>query len=327
MPKLKYRETKEETSVETLSAERFYETKYYGLFLNAYDFTNISKEQKHYLLKRMWSRGTCAAFIIEGTKPDPTLEDVISNKTPSSLVLAEENKNGLLCFVPYAAVSYNIDDFPSVVNFVAKRGATFIPQEPKIVNKDCVIGFAHTSHTPVRDMVLFYIKKIVDVENTINTNLFTHKLPRLIVCSPEDRNRVEEIVSAIERGEHKLFLDVNDFQAIKNVLDSGNASYIIDKLYQYKTNLENELLTFLGINNVAIQKAERLITDEANANNEIINDSSDCFLDSLKDFCEDIKNVLGYDIEVKAKSSPQSNMDGEEFELTNASEDMDGDLQ
>lgn len=58
---------------------------------------------------------------------------------------------------------------------------------------------------------------------------------------------------------------------------------------------------------MAIQKAERLITDEANSNNELINDSSDCFLDSLRDFCKDISTVLGYEIEVKAKSSPASN--------------------
>ena len=323
MPKVKFKDFKGDSTSQGLSARRFYETKYYGLFLNAYDFTNLSKEQKHYLLKSMWMRGTCCAFIIEGTRPDASLKDIISNKTPSSLVLAQEEKNGLLCFVPYAAVSYNIDDFPSVVTYVAKRGATFIPKTPKIVNKDCVIGYAHTSHASVRDMVRFYIDKIVDVEQTIETNLFTHKLPRLIICSPEDKNRVENIVEAIENGEKKLFLDVADWQAIKNVLDSGTGSYIIDKLYQYKTNLENELLTFLGINNVSIQKAERLITDEANANNEIINDSSDCFLDSLKNFCEDITAVLGYEISVKSKSSPASNMVDEEYVYEKGDEEND----
>ena len=323
MPKVKFKDTKEDATCEVLTARRFYETKYYGLFLNAYEFTNISKEQKHYLLKRMWTRGTCAAFIIEGTKPDASLMDIMQNKTPSSLVLAEEDKKGLLCFVPYAAMTYNIDDFPSVITYVAKRGATFIPTKPAVVNRDCVIGYAHTSHQSVRAMVMFYIEKIVDVEQTIATNLFTHKMPRLIVCSPEDRQRVEDIMDAIERGEHKVFLDANDWQAIKNVLDSGAGSYIIDKLYQYKTNLENELLTFLGINNVAIQKAERLITDEANSNNELINDSSDCFLDSLKEFCKDIGKVLGYEIEVKAKSSPASNDPKEPEDITDEGGDED----
>ena len=33
----------------------------------------------------------------------------------------------------------------------------------------------------------------------------------------------------------------------------------LQALYQYKQNLENELLTFLGINNVPIEKKERLM--------------------------------------------------------------------
>ena len=44
MPKVKYRELKESVNSEKLNALRFYESKYFGLFLNAYKFTNSSKQ-------------------------------------------------------------------------------------------------------------------------------------------------------------------------------------------------------------------------------------------------------------------------------------------
>ena len=155
-------------------------------------------------------------------------------------------------------------------------------------------------------------------------NLFVHKLPRLVVCSPEDRSRVEDLMEAIERGEKKLFLDAQDVQAIKNVLESGsNTSYIIDKLYQYKQNLENELLTFLGVNNVPVEKKERLITDEAQSNDQLINDSSDCFLDCLNDFCDEVSRILNYPIQVEAKSSPASNENEEEEEAEEEEEESE----
>ena len=326
MPKIKFSEIKKSGVGEGLSARRFYESKYFGLFLDAYEFTNISEEQKHFLLKKMWKQGTCAALILEGTKPDASLKQLLSNSSADTLqVDAPENPNGLLVFCGYAPCSWNANDWPSTLTLVNHRGTTFIPTDIKKVNIDVVIGYAHTSHGSIRDMVLYYIDRICEVEDTIETQLFTHKLPRLIICSPEDRKRVEDIVEAIERGEHKLFLDVNDWQAIKNVLDSGGA-YIIDKLYQYKQNLENELLTFLGINNVAIQKQERLIVDEANANNEVINESSDCFLDSLKAFCKRISEVLDYPIDVKAKfSAPviQAEEQAEEDSEMEDEEDVD----
>ena len=302
MPKLRYREITKEVEEETYTARRFYENKYFGLFLNAYKFTNLTKNQERYLLKKLWKNGTICAFVLAGTQEDPSLKQLLSNSSKSTMELGNDSPYGLLIFVPYAVNQYNIEDEPSVVNYVNVRGATFIPKGIYKVNKDCVIGWAHKSHAPIRNLVLYYI------ESTINMNLFVHKLPRLVVCSPEDRSRVEDLMEAIERGEKKLFLDANDVQAIKNVLDAGgNTSFIIDKLYQYKQNLENELLSFLGINNLAIEKKERLITDEANSNNQLINDSSDCFLDCLKDFCEEVSNILNYPLSVEANSSPASN--------------------
>ena len=310
MPKMRYRDYKEPIEAENLTARRFYESKYFGLFMNAYKFTNLSYNQSRYMLKKLWKNGTVCAFILEGSRKEPTLKEALTNTSKNTVSVGFEEDKGLIIFCPYAVQQWNIEDEPAVVTYVNTRGATFIPNTPKIVNKDCVIGWAHTSHMPVVSLVRYYVDRIVDVENTIETNLFVHKLPRLVICSPQDRERVKNIVEAIERGEHKLFLDVDDWQAVKNVLESGQGSYIIDKLYLYKQNLENELLSFLGINNIQIEKKERLITDEAESNNQLINDSSDCFLDSLKDFCKLLSSVLDYEVTVEAKSSPQSN---EEF--------------
>ena len=311
--KMKYKDIIKNADDQTYSSRRFYENKYFGLFINAYKFNGISKNQERYLLKTLWDTGTICAFILEGTKKDPTLKQLLSNSSINTIAVGEDNPNGVLCLVPYATSKYNIEDAPSVVSYINKRGATFIPEGLKKVNVDCVIGWAHTSHASIRNLVLYYIDKIVDVENTIGMNLFVHKLPRLVVCSPEDKSRVEDLMEKIEAGEKKLFLDAQDVQAIKNVLDSGsNTSYIIDKLYQYKQNLENELLTFLGINNVAFEKKERLITDEAQSNDQLINDCSDCFLDSLKNFCNEVSDYLDYPLSVEAKSSPASNENQEE---------------
>jgi len=302
MPKLKYSEIKREGTDEKLDARRFYETKFYGIFLNAFEFPELDQEQQHYLLKRFWKDGCVNAFILEDSKPTKTMDNLIGNKSASSITM-NENENGLIVFTPFSAIQWNIYDFPTIVNATNTRGARFIPTKPMIVNKDCVVGYAHTSHCSIRSLVRFYIDKICDVENTISTNLFVHKLPRLVVVSPEDRNRVEELISKIEAGEHKLFLDAEDYTAIKQVLESGG-TYIIDKLYQYKQSLENELLTLLGIDNVGLDKRERLVVDEANANNDIINDNNDCFLDTLKAFCKQVSEILGYPLSVKAKASP-----------------------
>ena len=295
--KVKFKDIKyQEGEAFTFTAKRFYENKYFGMFVNHYRFPNLSKNQNRYLFKQFWDKGTVAAFIIEGTAKEPSLKQLLSNSSPNTIDPSNE-ESGVLCLVPYACAKYNIEDAPSVITYVNTRGATFIPNTMKKVNVDCVIGWAHSSHAPIRSLVMYYIERIVDVENTINVNLFVHKLPRLIVCSPEDKARVEELMDRIEAGDKKLFLSADDVAAIKNVLESGaGTSYIIDKLYQYKQNLENELHTFLGFNNVPVEKAERLITAEADSNNEVIEECSNCFTSCLDDFAEECLDVLGYDL-------------------------------
>lgn len=320
--KIKYKDIKyEEVESNTYSASRFYENKYFGLFLNRYRFSNLTKNQNRFLFKSYWQRGTIAFSIVEGSKSLPTMKQLLSNSNPNTINPQDESENGILLLTPYATSKYNIEDEPSIVNLVNKRGATFIPREPQKVNIDVVIGWAHSSHAPIRSLVMYYIERIVDVENTINMNLFVHKLPRLVVCSPEDKARVEDLMESIERGEKKLFLDAQDVEAIKNVLDSGsNTSYIIDKLYQYKQNLENELSTFLGFNNIPVEKAERLITAEANSNNDLIKECGDCFLSCLENTKDEVKEVLGYDMgELEVVSAP----DEEEQEYTSPEEESE----
>ena len=103
--------------------------------------------------------------------------------------------------------------------------------------------------------------------------------------------------------EDGLFVDANDVDSLK-VLVTGN-QYIIDKLYQQKQAYENELLTYLGIDNLGtMQKKEHLQLDEANSNNELINDFGDCFLECMKSFFERIKTYLGYEITIEAIARP-----------------------
>lgn len=297
------RQKKKNALLRKAEVERYYRTKFFSTFLNNFEIEGLNEQQARFYLIQLWEKGTIAAFILEGSKP----LSIVPNQELA-------NPNGELILTPYSPSEYNIYNYPTKVNLIRLRGATFIPQKPMIVNKSCVIGFAHKSHCSVRYLVDFYAEKIADVEMTINTNLFAHKLPRLVICSPEDKARVQELMNAIDNGQERLFLDVNDWQAIKNVLDSG-ATYIIDKLQVYKETLVNECLTMLGVDNKGGDKKERLIVDEVNANNDIINLGNSSFLDEMRLFFDNVNNILGYECSIKAKMSPVNSIAYGEIDL------------
>lgn len=279
-----------------------YMWKYFNLFLGAYRISNVSEDQQEFILRRFWSMGKLAAFIVEGTKLPEGNELASVNSYP----------NGMIAFTDFAPVIYNIYDWPVVVNLIKTRGASFIPSERLNVNEKCVIGYCQKNKLPVKTIVEYYVSRIVDIEMTIRQQLNSHKVPWLIAVAPENEEKMKALWDKLMNDDDGLFLSANEVEALK-ILVGGNASYIIDKLYQQKQAYENELLTYLGIDNLGtMQKKEHLQLDEANSNNELINDFGDCFLDTMKSFFERINEYLGYPIEIEAIARPVESEHSEE---------------
>ena len=277
-------------------AYQFYIQKYYNLFMGAYKFNGITMQQQDYILKKLWAEGKIASFIVAGTK-------LAEGEVPTNV---NQYPNGMIAFCPFAPFLFDIYDFPIQVNLVNVRGAKFIPTTPQVVNKDVVIGYAQKSKKPVLSIVEYFIQKIVDVDMTIRVQLKSHKVPFLIATTPENESKMKALWDKINADDEVLYMSPSEIESIKSVLQTGNA-YIIDKLYSYRQALENELLTYLGIDNMGImEKKEHLINSEVNSNNDLINDHSDNFLSCLKDWCDRIKKYLGYEISVEATSSPVS---------------------
>ena len=79
----------------------------------------------------------------------------------------------------------------------------------------------------------------------------------------------------------------------------SGAPYLIDKLYNYKQAVFGEALTFFGVSNLGnIEKNERMITDEVNANNELTYHCADTFKQPLQEFIERTNEVLNHKFEL-----------------------------
>lgn len=63
-------------------------------------------------------------------------------------------------------------------------------------------------------------------------------------------------------------------------------------------------MTFLGVNNIMVDKKERLVTDEANSNNELINLNMQSFLFPRQEACRQFNekfNLTGTDKEISVR--------------------------
>ena len=196
----------------------------------------------------------------------------------------------MIVFTEFAPVKYNIYDFPIEVTLINNRGVPFIPMTPQLINTDVVIGYAQRNKKGIRELVHYYINKLTNIDITIQINLIAQKSPWIIGTTPENQNKMEEFWSNLISDNPKLFASIEDVEKAK-ALVSG-AQYTIDKLYNYKVAVENELREYLGLTNLGF-------SEEVKSNNEVTSRSSECILNPLQEFCERVKMYLGYDISVE----------------------------
>ena len=142
-------------------------------------------------------------------------------------------------------------------------------------------------------MELFALR-LYEAERTADVNIKAQKTPVLLLMDEKQRLTMENIYSQYDGNRPVIFGDKNSLG--ENVIKAINtqAPFIADKIINYKKEIWNEALTFLGINNIMVDKKERLITDEANSNNELINLNLQSYLAPRQEACRQFNEKFGF---------------------------------
>lgn len=140
-------------------------------------------------------------------------------------------------------------------------------------------------------------------QRTADVNISVNKMPFIITTEENQRLTMENLYNQIDANKPAIFGDKESLGNLKEAVKvlPTNPPFIADKLNQYKTEIWNEALSFLGINNLA-EKKERLISDETNSNNELINLNLQSYLVPRKKACEQFNKLFGTNIDVKVRS-------------------------
>lgn len=158
-----------------------------------------------------------------------------------------------------------------------------------------VIIFNNYLHTNSMLDVEMFSKRLYNLDSAIDVNANAQKTPVLIQCDESQRLTMKNLYKQYEGNEPFIFgskgLDANGLK----VLQTG-APYVADKLYELKTQIWNEALTYLGISNISVFKKERMITDEVTRNQGGTIASRYSRLESRRQACKQINEMFGLDV-------------------------------
>lgn len=180
--------------------------------------------------------------------------------------------------------------------------------------KDSVIIYNNYLRQPSKLDVKMFARRLYNLDRIIDVNANAQKTPVLVQGSEKQRLTLLNLYKEYDGNAPFIFgdknLDLNELKAI-----STGAPFVADKIYQLKTQIWNEALTYLGISNLNIQKRERVISDEVARYQGGTIASRYSRLESRREAAAKINRMFGTNIEVNYREDMQSmdtNMPGEE---------------
>lgn len=224
---------------------------------------------------------------------DPTfLELTLFNN--GSVVFFKDEILGYLALPVTNAGPLNIYKLPTKRMAYASNGFHM-----ELTEKDSVIIFNNKLKTnSVLDVEMFS-KRLWNYDRIIDTNINAQKTPILIGCDENERLTMENIYMQYDGNEPVIF-GRNDLKS-NNPLTvlKTDAPFVADKIYDMKTKLWNEALTYLGISNTQVSKKERLIRDEVQRDLGGVFANRFSRLDTRKKACEEINRMFNLNIDVQ----------------------------
>lgn len=190
-------------------------------------------------------------------------------------------------------------------NPTSRRAYSKYNQYQKELNQDdSVVIWNNYLRTNSIMQIRQYALRLYNLDRIIDVNANAQKTPVLVQATEKQRLTMLNMYKEYDGNAPFIFGDRDiDFQGLKAI--STDAPYICDKIYQLKTQIWNEALTYLGISNINIQKKERLITDEVTRNQGGTIASRYSRLESRREAVKKINEMFGTNIKVNYREDFQ----------------------
>ena len=202
-------------------------------------------------------------------------------------------ENGRACFVKddklgFLALKVNPSGKLNIYNLPTKVMAWSIGYSEQYDFDDIVYIMNNDLEKPTMQSLELFAMRLYETERTIDVNLQAQKTPILIEGDTKTILTLKNVYMQYSGNTPFIFGNKQfDISNKLNVLKT-DAPYLIDKLEVHKHQIFNDVLTVLGIDNANTDKKERLITNEVESNEQLVNYYLNCWYKTRKKACDEI---------------------------------------
>ena len=176
--------------------------------------------------------------------------------------------------------------------------------EREIDSDGVLVKMNYNYSSPIMPIVYKYATMLADCDGSIAVNLQNSKVAFIGFCtSKQQAQSMKLMYDEISKGSPAVFVKGDQINAEQIYYNHVKENFIAGEVQILKRKIMSEFLTEIGINNANTDKKERLITDEANANNNEIQLNAGYWLDNIKEGLDKANEMFGLDLSVELKNT------------------------
>ena len=160
-------------------------------------------------------------------------------------------------------------------------------------NNEAILVMNNWDRLPTAGSMELFAYRLYNAERTCDVNLNAQRTPIIIAVDEKQRLMMENLYNQYNGNQPFIFGDKNQLDDTKLKAINTEAPYIVDKVSDYKKEIWNEALTYLGIQNISREKKERLTENESNENNELVNLNLLAMLEPRRRACREFNEKYG----------------------------------
>lgn len=203
----------------------------------------------------------------------------------------------------------NIYGLPTLLNcysysFNAKRNL-YVPDSGDGKSEECILVMNTYERIPTASTIELFAKRLAEAQRSADINIAAQRTPVVILTDKTQELSMKNMYAEYEGNTPVIFgdrsqLNLESIKALKT-----DAPFVARDIMDYKVQIWNEFLTTMGVSNLS-EKRERLISNEVDSNNELVNLNLQSFLAPRKQACKEFNQKFGFTgdkaIDVKVRS-------------------------
>lgn len=173
------------------------------------------------------------------------------------------------------------------------------------ITDECILVMNNYERIPTCATIELFAKRLAEAQRSADININAMRTPILIRTDKNQELSMRNTYAQYEGNTPVLFADKYQLNPDDIKVFKTDAPFIAKDIMEYKVQIWNEFLTFIGVSNLS-EKRERLITSEIDSNNELVNLNLQSYLAPRKKACQEFNEKYGLSgekaIDVKVRS-------------------------